>query len=79
MSQKCRGWLDYGKRKKCPVYDVDNCSTPHIPPACPLKDLVFKRPCYRFRCSNTSLEFIDPVKIFFVENFNYQTYFKHCL
>ena len=48
---KCRGWLDYGKKKKCPEYDLSQCATPHLPPSCPMKHNFFKRPCYRYRCS----------------------------
>lgn len=52
--QKCRGWLDYGKRKKCPIFDLTNCTTPQIPPNCPVKELIFKRPCYRYRCTHSA-------------------------
>ena len=47
---KCSGYLDYGKKKKCEVYDLTNCLTPHLPPMCPVKEVLFKRPCYRYRC-----------------------------
>ena len=48
---KCSGYLDYGKKKKCEVYDLQNCVTPHLPPICPVKEVIFKRPCYRYRCT----------------------------
>ena len=48
---KCSGYLDYGKKKKCEVYDLTNCLTPHLPPICPVKEVAFKRPCYRYRCT----------------------------
>ena len=49
--QRCRGWLDYGKKKRCPVFDLTNCATPATPPNCPLKESAFRRPCYRYKCS----------------------------
>ena len=48
---KCSGYLDYGKKKKCEIYDLANCVTPHLPPICPVKEVAFKRPCYRYRCT----------------------------
>jgi hypothetical protein len=49
---KCRGFLDYGPKKPCPFFDLDNCETPFEPPKCPIKENKLRRPCYRYRCSH---------------------------
>jgi hypothetical protein len=49
---KCRGFLDYGPKKPCPFFDLENCETPLEPPKCPIKENKLRRPCYRYRCSN---------------------------
>ena len=62
--KRCRAWLDYGKKKRCPIDDVTNCLTPNLPPNCPLKKTPFKRPCYRFRCSHEDDEELQVVRYF---------------
>ena len=71
--QKCRGWLDYGKKKKCPSFDLTNCSTPQIPPNCPVKELTFKRPCYRYKCSHSSEDNVSHSSEEDVPHFNLTT------
>jgi hypothetical protein len=55
---KCRGYLDLGPKRLCQFFDRTNCTTPNVPPSCPVKEEKLRRPCYRYRCSNDDEEII---------------------
>lgn len=44
------------------MYDVENCETPQIPPACPILEVTGRFPCPRFACFEDDNETVNPKK-----------------
>ena len=55
LSITCSAYIDYSSRRNCPMYNIDDCTTPEAPILCPMIENNPRSPCTRFICSSESL------------------------
>lgn len=47
----CSTYVDYSAKRPCPMYNIEDCSTPEVPILCAVMENIPRSPCTRYICS----------------------------